>query len=81
MTNLQYPVLVEICNKSDQQQGKRILFLFIWIDLNFQYPRLGRRYMAEILPIRNKTLSNQSFNQQRTVPNFDALTTSTGMID
>ena len=28
--------------------------------------RQGRRYMAEILPIRRKTLSNQSINQSET---------------
>ena len=27
--------------------------------------RLARHYIAEILPIRRKTLSNQSINQQR----------------
>ena len=31
---------------------------FAWLHLDF-----GRRYMAEILPIRRKTLSNQSINQ------------------
>ena len=32
--------------------------------LNDTFTKLGRRYMAEILPIRRKTLSNQSINQQ-----------------
>ena len=41
------------------------------------FSKCGRRYMAEILPIRRKTPSNQSINQSTSVAQIKDETIST----